>query len=99
MSTELETNSHSRPQSARELRERNLQEKQAYEKYVLDRLESVGDFLKAAMVHFWPETSGKPVIDLTLSSPEWPSKITLRLGGDNRFIDATDDNVEERITT
>lgn len=48
-------------------------------------------FIEDAMTHFLPETSGKPIVDLTLSSPEAPSKIVLRMDDNGKVIDVTDE--------
>lgn len=92
MSTVLEFNSRSRPlSSTREVRENNLEAKHAGEKRVHEHLERLADFLKDAMAQFWPETSGKPVVNLMLSSPEGPSEISLRIDDSGRVVDITNE--------
>jgi hypothetical protein len=92
MSTALESNSHSRPlSSAREVRENNLEAKHAGEKRVHEYLERLADFLQDAMAQFWPEASGKPVVNLMLSSPEGPSEIRLRIDDSGRVVDITNE--------
>jgi hypothetical protein len=92
MSTVLESNSNSRPLlSAREVRETNLQAKHAREKLAQENLERLTDFIKDAMTQFWPETSGNPVVNLMLSSPEGPSEISLRIDDSGRVVDITNE--------
>jgi hypothetical protein len=40
-----------------------------------------------------PETPGKPIVDLTLSSPETPSKIVLRVDDNCKVIDVSDESI------
>jgi hypothetical protein len=88
MSNVLESNSHSLPlSSAREVRENNLEAKHANEKRVHEHLERLADFVKDAMTQFWPETSGKPVVNLMLSSPEAQSQIRLRIDDSGTAVD------------
>ena len=92
MSTALESNSHSRPLlSAREVRETKLEAKHAGEKLVQEHLERLADFIMDAMTQFWPETSGNPVVNLMLSSPEGPSEISLRIDDSGRVVDITNE--------
>jgi hypothetical protein len=93
MSTVLESSSHSRPLlSAREVRETNLEAKHAGEKRAQEYLERLADFLEDAMTQFWPETSGKPVVNLTLTSPDGPSEISLRIDDSGRVVDITNES-------
>jgi hypothetical protein len=92
MSAVLESNSHSRPLlSAREVRETKLEAKHAGEKLVHEYLERLADFIMDAMTQFWPETSGKPAVNLMLSSPEGPSEISLRIDDSGRVVDITNE--------
>ena len=91
-STVLQSNNHSRPlSSAREVRENNLEAKHANEKRAHEHLERLADFLKDALAQFWPETSGKPVVNLMLSSPEGPAEIRLRIDDSGRVVDITNE--------
>jgi hypothetical protein len=76
---------------ARQKRKEKLAEKQAREEHGLGHLEKIAAFIEDAMTHFLPETSGKPIVDLTFSSPEAPSKIVLRIDGNGKVIDVTDE--------
>jgi hypothetical protein len=76
---------------ASQKRKKELEEKQAREKHGLEHLEKIAAFIEDAMTHFLPETSGRPIVDLTLSSPEAPSNIVLRMGGNGKVIDVTDE--------
>lgn len=90
MSTELKTGSKSRPlPSAREVRGSNLEAKHARERLAHSYLEYVADFIRDALSNFWAETLGKPVVNLTLSSPECPSEIRLRIDDTGRTVDVT----------
>ena len=92
MSTVLEFNSRSRPlSSAREVRENNLEARHANEKRAHEHLERLADFLMDAMTQFWPETSGNPVVNLMLSSPEGPSEIRLRIDDSGGVVDITNE--------
>jgi hypothetical protein len=93
MSTEVENDNCVYPfPPAREKRERNLAEQHARERLGHEQLEKVADFFMDAMARFWPETSGKPVVILTLSTPEVPSQIRLRIDASGTVIDATDES-------
>jgi hypothetical protein len=61
---------------ARQKRKQELEEKQAREEHGLEQLEKIAAFIEDAMTRFLPETPGKPIVDLTLSSPEAPSKLS-----------------------
>jgi hypothetical protein len=77
--------------SSREKREQDLEAKHTRQKLGQEHVERFADFLRDATTRFWPETSGKPVVDLTLSSPEAPSGIKLRIDDSGRVIDVTDE--------
>ena len=57
---------------ARQKRQERLAERHAREVRDLEHVEKLATFIKDAIVHFLPEMSGKPIVDLTLSSPEAP---------------------------
>ena len=76
---------------ARQKRKQKLEEKQAREEHGLEQLEKIAAFIEDAMTRFLPETPGKPILDLTLSSPEAPSKIVLRIDDNGKVVDVTDE--------
>ena len=76
---------------ARQKRKQKLEEKQAREEHGLEQLEKIAAFIEDAMTRFLPETPGKPIVDLTLSSPEAPSKIVLRIDDNGKVIDVSDE--------
>jgi hypothetical protein len=75
----------------RQKRKEKLAEKQGREEHGLEHLEKIAAFIENAMTHFLPETSAKPIIDVTLSSPEAPSKIVLRIDDNGKVIDVSDE--------
>lgn len=91
MLTEFENNSCVCPVPvARENREERLAAKHAREKHILEHLEQLADFIAEVAMQFLPQTSGKPIVDVTLSSTEVPSKIVLRIDESGKVIDVTD---------
>jgi hypothetical protein len=74
---------------AREEREDCLAIKHASERRSLEHLEKMASFIEEAMANFLAETPGKPIVDLTLSSPETPSKIFLRIDDNGKLIDVS----------
>ena len=78
---------------ARQKRKQKLEEKQAREEHGLEQLEKIAAFIEDAMTRFLPETPGKPIVDLTLSSPEAPSKIVLRIDDNGKVIDVSDEPI------
>ena len=78
---------------ARQKREQNLKEKQAREEQALEQLEKIAAHIEDAITRLLPETPGKPTIHLTLSSPETPSEIVLRVDGNCKVIDVSDEPI------
>jgi hypothetical protein len=76
---------------ARQKRKQKLEEKQTREEHGLEHLEKLAAFIEDVIAHFLPETPGKPIVDLTLSSPEAPSKIVLRIDHSGKVVDVTDE--------
>jgi hypothetical protein len=74
---------------ARHKREQNLKEKQAREGQALEQFEKIAALIEDAITRFFPETPGKPIVDLTLSSPATPSKIFLRIDDNGKLIDVS----------
>lgn len=97
MLTELEGDSCAKPPPlAREKREEKLAEKHAREKRSFEQLEKLASFIEEAMAQFLAETSNKPIVELTLSSAEAPSKIVLRIDDCGRVRDITNDPVTSK---
>jgi hypothetical protein len=78
---------------ARQKREQNLKEKQAREAQALEQLEKVAAVTGDAITRFLPETSGKSIVHLTFSSPETTSEIVLRVDGNCKVIDVSDEPI------
>ena len=78
---------------ARQKRKQKLEEKQAREEQALEQLEKIAAFIEDAMTRFLPETPGKPIVNLTLSSPETPSEIVLRVDDKCKIIDVSDERI------
>jgi hypothetical protein len=92
MKTELENESClSRLNLAREKRQENLAAKQSHEKLCLGYLEKLAEFIEDTMKQFLAEAPGKPIVDLTLSAAAAPVEIRLRIDGDGRIFDVTDE--------
>ena len=77
--------------SSREKREQNLEARHAREKLGQEYLERIAVLLRDTVMEFWAETPGKTNVDLTLSSPEAPSEIRLRIEGSGKVVDITDE--------
>jgi hypothetical protein len=92
MTTQLEDDSRLRSMSSsREKREQNLEAKHAREKLGQEYLEKIAAFLRDAVMEFWAEAPQKTNVGLTLSSPEAPSEIRLRIEDSGQVIDVTDE--------
>ena len=76
-----------------EVRENSLEAKHAREKRILEHLEKLADLIEEAMTQFLPETSEKPIVELTLCSAEAQSKIVLRIDGRGKIADITDEPI------
>jgi hypothetical protein len=75
---------------ARQRRQEKLAEKHRREVHRLEQLEKIAAFIEEAMTQFMPETSGKPIVHLTLSSQE-ARNIVLRINDSGKVIDVTDE--------
>ena len=92
MSSTLEENERMyQPPIAREKREEDLTARHAREKLAHEYLEKLAAFIPEAMAQFFPEASGKPIVDLVLSSAGAQSKIVLRIDHSGRVVDVTDE--------
>jgi hypothetical protein len=78
---------------ARQKRKTQLAEKQAREGHGLEHLERIAAFIEGAMTEFMSETSGKPVVHVTLSSPQVPLNIVLRVNDNGEVIHISDEQL------
>ena len=78
---------------ARQKRKQKLEEKQAREEQALEQLEKIAALIEDAITRFLPETPGKQIVHLTLSSPETPSEIVLRVDDNRKVIDVSDEPI------
>jgi hypothetical protein len=77
--------------NAREKRAQDLGQKQAREKLGQEHLEKIARLFRDALAEFWAGAPGKPVVDLTLSSPEAPSGMRIRIDDSGRVVDVSDE--------
>jgi hypothetical protein len=93
MSAKFEYDEDASPRSSgREKRQENLAAVHAREKSCLEYLEKTAAFFEESMSNFRGETSGAPILDVMISSPESRLEIRLRVDSRGRILEVTDEN-------
>jgi hypothetical protein len=76
---------------AREKCEKELAAKHVRGKLSHEYLEKLAAFIAETIAQFSPETSGKPIVDLVLSSARAPSQIVLHIDHSGQIFDVTEE--------